>query len=335
MAMASAASQQRQETSGGPEPITDHCSEHHPSSGHGGALPAPQGPRWEAAGGAHPLSTCWSMASASSVPSSCWEARLWSRALIWALAWARKASRKRSPCRGKDAAPGTVSHEGQLPGAIPAHCYSPGLPLPAGHSLSQKPIQRAPAASGSHEHFWPSRATSGFFPGMPGRPSPPRDGQRCRMPHQRHGDSRACPDPLTCCPPTSSLARRASSARCLMASRSSRQLRSLPGTLSSTARQRDTRALACSCCKRRWRREAPGIADGCCVCRQHHHLPKPGGKGGPAWLRRGSPPGRGLPAHPASSERQHLRGPETGGTACSRRSGEGTRAPVLRQCSRS
>lgn len=53
--------------------------------------------------------------------------------------------------------------------------------------------------------------------------------------------------------------------------------------------------------------------------------------GGSAWLRGGSPPGRGLPAHPASSERRHLRDPETRRTARSRRSGEGTRAPALRQ----
>lgn len=57
----------------------------------------------------------------------------------------------------------------------------------------------------------------------------------------------------------------------------------------------------------------------------------PGARGGQPGRIGHSPPGQGLPAHPASSERRHLRGPETGGTACSRHSGEGTKAPVLRQ----
>lgn len=165
-----------------------------------GCPSSPQGPGWEAAGGAHPFSTCCSMASASSVPSSRWDAKLWSRAPIWALAWARKVSRKRSPCRGKEAAPGTVSHEGQFPEAIPAYCCSPGLLFPAGHSPSQKPIQRAPATPGSPKHFWPSRATLGFPLGCQEDLHPPRDGQRCRTTHQRHGDSRPCPDHPTGCP---------------------------------------------------------------------------------------------------------------------------------------
>ena len=107
-----------------------------------------------------------------------------------------------------------------------------------------------------------------------------------KMLHERHGDSRPCPDPAPSCPSTSSLARRASSARCLMASRSSRQLRSLPGTLSSTAPHLDTRALTCSRCERGQHQEAPAVADGCRVCWQRQHLPKPRGKGGiTSWVR--------------------------------------------------
>lgn len=69
------------------------------------------------------------------------------------------------------------------------------------------------------------------------------------------GAAEAAPEHPTGCPLTSALARRASSARCCASSRSCRQLRSLPGTLCSTATQRDTRAFTCSFCKRKQPRE--------------------------------------------------------------------------------
>lgn len=42
---AAASQQQHQETCGGPKPITDHCSEHHPSSGQWGCPSSPPGTR--------------------------------------------------------------------------------------------------------------------------------------------------------------------------------------------------------------------------------------------------------------------------------------------------
>lgn len=158
-----------------------------------------------------------------------------------------------------------------------SHPHTLLLPLPAGHSPSQNPIPRAPAAPGSHKHF---QDHIGLFPWDAREIFMPWRWADAGCPTKGMGTAEPAPAAPTGCPPTSSLARMASSARCLMASRSSRQLRSLLGTLSSTARHRDTRVLTASRCKGRQCREAPGIADSCRVCQQCQHRLKTAGEEG-------------------------------------------------------
>lgn len=89
-------------------------------------------------------------------------------------------------------------------GAIPRSCsrmlLQPRAPAPSGTQPEPKSHPESSSRSGQPQALLAFQGHIGLSPGMPGRPSPPRDGQRCRTTHQRHGDSRPCPDPPTGCP---------------------------------------------------------------------------------------------------------------------------------------